>query len=297
MRRAHDEPSLSIAVSAHANPECVESCLMGFAQSARRYEHEIFLVGDAEELFDLAGLQPGLRRIRVSGPTSLARRANAVMTAASGDLLLFLDPDFGCLDPEGLDELLGRMREPDVGAVGPILVREDETVESAGHVLGVKFAAADKFRDRFVGAPAYGDLLRVAHEASSVAIPGMMTRRSLFRHLDGFDEIRFRRTFADVDYCLRLRALGHRIVVAPKAILRSGDASRMAPARNFTQLDPSDRDLVNFRSRWGGVLINDPFYNPCLSLDAPFGGLAWPPRSLRPRSPETAAARSVPPGF
>jgi hypothetical protein len=39
------------------------------------------------------------------------------------------------------------------------------------------------------------------------------------------------------------------------------------------------------RARWGECLADDPYYNPVLSLDpVPFSGLAWPPRSMAPRT-------------
>ncbi len=43
------------------------------------------------------------------------------------------------------------------------------------------------------------------------------------------------------------------------------------------------RELAAFRQRWGGDLMRDPYYNPCLSLDVPFSALAWPPRNREAR--------------
>ena len=227
LRRAGHDVTLSIVLSARGNRERIEDCLKSLLNSANPYEHEILVVGCEEDLLEFADLDPRLRRFRCHGPARLDLYANATITAASGEFLLFVDPDYGSLHADCLDELVSRMREPDVGAVGPIVVRSDQTVHSAGHVLGVKFAAAPSQENRFVGAPAYGDLLNVAHEASSIGVAGMMTRRDIFRDLDGFDAARFRGGLADVDYCLRLRARGYRIVVAPQARLMNADRARL----------------------------------------------------------------------
>jgi O-antigen biosynthesis protein len=58
------------------------------------------------------------------------------------------------------------------------------------------------------------------------------------------------------------------------------------------------RELRNLREKWGEALINDPFYSPLLALnDPPYSALAWPPRSLRPRTRLVAPPRNIPAGF
>jgi hypothetical protein len=45
-------------------------------------------------------------------------------------------------------------------------------------------------------------------------------------------------------------------------------------------------------------LIDDPYYNPILSLDpVPFSALAWPPRGMAPRIQNSPQPREIPPGF
>jgi hypothetical protein len=58
------------------------------------------------------------------------------------------------------------------------------------------------------------------------------------------------------------------------------------------------REIQSLRSRWGQLLIDDPYYNPMLSLDPiPFSALAWPPRDMRPRSQPRAIRKDLPEGF
>ena len=50
--------------------------------------------------------------------------------------------------------------------------------------------------------------------------------------------------------------------------------------------------------RWGDVLMQDPYYNPMLSLDGlPFSALAWPARALNPRFNRPIKAKAIPEGF
>ena len=47
----------------------------------------------------------------------------------------------------------------------------------------------------------------------------LMTRRELFHEVGGFDEEKFAVSFNDVDFCLRLREHGLRMVYVPQAEL------------------------------------------------------------------------------
>ena len=89
-----------------------------------------------------------------------------------------------------------------------------------------------------------------------------MSRREVFDEVHGFDE-RFPIDFNDVDYCLRLRRAGYRIVFTPWAQLNHHEsASFGVRSQDFTVLG-------EMRSRWGDAIDRDPYYNPNLTRDFP----------------------------
>ena len=110
---------------------------------------------------------------------------------------------------------------------------------------GTSFAADHAFTDRIDGDPGYGELLRVAHECSSVTAACLVTRRQDYLDVGGMDEVRFPVNFNDVDYCLKLRARGQRIVFTPHAkLIHHESASRgcdFAPDRRMRL----ERELQN----------------------------------------------------
>ena len=112
------------------------------------------------------------------------------------------------------------------------------------------------------------------------------------------DEINFPVNFNDVDYCLKLRAQGRRIVMTPRARLlhlesaSRGDDQRPDRAARF------ERELRTLRARWLDALLADPYYSPILSLDlVPFSALAWPPRASGPRVASPPVPAEIPPGM
>jgi GT2 family glycosyltransferase len=167
-------------------------------------------------------------------------------------------------------------------------------VRHSGFTLGPGFDATPTFSDRVNGDAGYGDLLRVAHEVSAVTAACLLTRRRLFHEVGGFDGSHFTVRYHDVDYCLRLRARGLRVVQTPHAkLLQTGAAGGV-----FEPAERRERETRDLRAIWGDVLAADPYYNPLLSLDqTPFTGLAWPPRQNGPRHNFSAPPRVLPPGF
>jgi GT2 family glycosyltransferase len=86
----------------------------------------------------------------------------------------------------------------------------------------------------------------------------MMVRKSVFERVGGFDE-QLSATHNDIDFCLRVREAGYRIVWTPWAELYHDDSSSLDRERN-------SREVALLEQRWGGILANDPHYNPNLTL-------------------------------
>jgi len=86
----------------------------------------------------------------------------------------------------------------------------------------------------------------------------MMTRADLFQELGGFDEC-FPLNYNDVDYCLRVRSRGKRVVFTPYAQLYHYEGA--------TKSGITPEELEAFKNRWQETWSRDPYYNPNLSLN------------------------------
>jgi GT2 family glycosyltransferase len=85
-----------------------------------------------------------------------------------------------------------------------------------------------------------------------------MTRKALFDEVGGLDED-LPVDFNDVDFCLRLRAAGYRIVFTPYAQLIHHESA------SFGARVQSVAEAHRLRKRWGALVERDPYYNPNLS--------------------------------
>ena len=99
----------------------------------------------------------------------------------------------------------------------------------------------------------------------------MAVRKKVFFEGNGFNETNLPLHFYDVDFCLRLRQHGLQMVWTPYANL----IFRGSGLREKTQ---SSDEAVYMQNQWGQQLLNDPFYNPNLSLNPPGFMIAIPPR-------------------
>ena len=235
--------------------------------------------------------------MRIRGWFNEPNLFNRAVTRARHEHLLLLRPGVMAQASGWLEELLSRSVERDVGAVGPLVAWPDGLVREAGLVLGPRLSVVGRFRDRHIDDAGYAGWLETAQEVSAVSASCLLTPRRCFMSLNGFDEHHFRTVHADVDYCLRLRAIGLRVIFTPHARLSQGGAVTVGPSD--TLLKPVvDRETETLRKRWHLVPGCDPFYSPWMAMDGmPYSGLAWPPVPFRPRQPRPPLSRHIPPGF
>jgi GT2 family glycosyltransferase len=281
----------------------LRTCLDSISPAVERCSADILVIdndsADPETIDYLANLsRRGIRTLRIEGPFNFARLNNQAAAMLDSDVLCLLNNDIEANSDDWLEEMLTRLAEPDVGAVGALLTWPGGVVQHGGVVLGMNFAATHAYTDRFSDDPGFVDQLLVAHECSALTAACLVTRRSDYLAIGGMDEARFAVAFNDVDYCLRLRQTGKRIVFTPHAKLVHAESASRGKDDRADRRDRFERELSLLRARWGELLNEDPTYNPQLSRDGvPYSGLAWPPGPRNPRYNHLPTARALPLGF
>lgn len=296
------EARVTVVIPTRNRRERLEACLASIEPARRKREFEIIVVdsesSDPNALDYLSSIDGRYTKVvRATGDLNLARLYNLASARAEGDYLCLLNHHVQAQDDEWLEEMLGRMQSTGVGAVGALLSWPSGVVQNGGIVLGPNFATVTAFGDCVDEDAGYCDSLRVAHERSAVTTC-LLTRRKDYNRLGGMDELRFPARFHDVDYCLKLRAAGKRVIFTPHARLRHRVPPSEVTGGAAAGTARLDRELRNLRAKWADVLTADPFYNPALSLDPmPFSALAWPQRSMDARTSAPPVPVDVPPGF
>jgi GT2 family glycosyltransferase len=301
--RTSEYPRVTIIIPTRNRKALLKDCIESIRPAVEKTETEILIVDndstDPDSLSYLAHLENSdVKVLHVSGEFNFPRLNNRAANVARGEMLCLLNNDIKALDDRWLEEMLSRVADGGVGAVGALLISPSGVVQHGGVVLGPSFAATHAFNDRIDGDGGYGDLLCVAHECNAVTAACLVTPKRDYVAVGGMDEVRFPVNFNDVDYCLKLRAIGKRIVFTPDAkLLHLESASRGIDIKNHEK-KRFERELQNLRSKWGSTLATDSYYSPILSLDPiPFSALAWPPRTVEPRVNSLPVPMQVPAGF
>lgn len=215
--------------------------------------------------------------------TSPAALLNQAAARARGEVLVLLNDGLERLTPRWLEELVAHALREDVGAVGACLLAPDDTFLQAGLVLGLGThgVAASPYRGTPGTALGYFGRAMLPQEVSAVSATCLATRRSVFEAVGGLDAEHLPGAFHGVDYCLRVRERGYRVVWNPAARLRQHDASLLAE-EDATRTADVAREAAFMRERWAARLQEDPFHHPHLTLARGDYGLAWPPRDRSP---------------
>jgi len=161
-------------------------------------------------------------------PFNYAHLVNLAMPHVDTPLVLHLNNDVNALERGWLEEMTGWFTQPDIGVVGAKLVYPQKTLNHTGIVIGPHGGLADTpFAQASESDVPELEWFATAREVSAVTGACLMTRAEIYRNLGGFDEAKFGVSYNDVDYCLRVRQAGYRIIYTPQAMLMHwGSATR-----------------------------------------------------------------------
>jgi len=285
-------PRVSILVPTTGNPSLLGPCLDSVLSRTTYEDFEVLLLVNEIHQHDDPARAELLRssaqrpRVRVLShpdrPFNYSWVSNWGAREASGDVLCFLNDDTELITAAWLERLVARAMLPGVGAVGAMMYYRNDTIQHAGVILGLSGIAGHAFHDEPRGTAGYFSRACLEQDLSCVTAGCLAIRLDVFLAQGGFDE-RFAVAYNDVDFCIRLRAPGWRIIWTPTVELYHHESASVGRPHSGSRRDDLPKAMALMRDRWGPMLDRDPCYNPNLSLRKGFN-LAFPPRDLTPRS-------------
>ena len=201
----------------------------------------------------------------------------AVGLTQAGHILL-LNDDVTPIAPDWLNTMAAHLADPAVGVVGAKLLYPDGTVQHGGVIMGLAGLCDHAYRHGPGGSPGYAHRAMLAQELSAVTGACLLVRREVLEAVGGLDE-GYPSAFNDVDFCLRIREAGWAVVLAPDALLRHDEHQTYHSHYAGERAGFRQAEVARMRTRWAGVIADDPFHSPNLGLlpgseTAP----AFPPR-------------------
>ena len=275
-RRVASEPLVSVVIPS-AGPQGVafgelrdylKATIEDLTQRTDYGNLEIIVVPDPEVSRDrLEGVQSvDPKRVRIVPPVprpfNFSRKVNWGAAWSRGELLLLLNDDVAVTHADWLRNMVGIAEESDVGAVGAKLVFEDGRIQHGGVLIWggpghIAFGQSEEDSG-------YLSMLEVDRECVAVTGACLLTPRTVFDEVGGF-YLGLPGNWNDVDYCLKVRATGRRIVWTAQARLYHFESiTRDAKVMEF--------EHERFESRWARERWDDPYLTPHWAPP----GIDWP---------------------
>jgi O-antigen biosynthesis protein len=293
------QPAVSIVIPTacqsrevrYENVVLVTHCVRSIVETSSYENYEIVCVVDPsadervlDQLRGIAGDR--LRLVEFEGQFNFSTKINRGAVRSEGDHLLLLNDDMEVATPNWIERLVMYSQIPEVGAVGGRLLWEDGRLQHAGILFengGYPGHIYRGFSGEFRG---YSNNVLVAQNYLAVTGACLMTPRDAFEEVGGLSTA-FPVNYNDMDYCLKLRASGRRVVYDPDTVLYHFESSSRS-----TEVEDWEKEQL--LGRWLPLTRTDPSTNPSLrhgmprispSLRARLG--TWPRRGeRRPRLAE-----------
>jgi GT2 family glycosyltransferase len=271
--RLRAEPTVSIVIPTagqareirYRREVLVEHCARSIVEDSTYGAYELVVVVDAatdpevgERLLEIAGER--LRLVTFEEPFSFSGKINLGAANSEGEHLLLLNDDMEVATPDWIERMVMYSSIPEVGAVGGRLILEDGRLQHVGVRFenGLPGHPYHGYAQDFGG---YGNEVRVAQNLLAVTGACLMTRRELFERLGGLpDELPV--NYNDIDYCLKLRADGRRVVYDPDLVMYHFESS----SRSSAVEEWEKEELLR---RWSQMTAVDPYSNPNLRRGGP----------------------------
>lgn len=202
---------VSIIVLILNNKEMTLRCLDSIYKAKTDINYEVIAVDNGSNYSTIRALRkykskrPELRLVHIDKNLNFSLGNNVGFTFAQGNLSVFLNNDTYVTNG-WLDELIKPLKNPRIGAVQPVLLYPDNTIQSAGIVFSNK---SNLGYGIYVGKGFRSVVANRSRKVQAVTGACLAIRSSDFAKLRGFD-VGFVNGQEDVDICLRLLQGGGR---------------------------------------------------------------------------------------
>ena len=269
------EPLVSILIPNKDHVDDLEKCLFSLYSKTRYEAFEVIVIENnstdpATKAYyeKLPDRYANCRVVAYSGGFNFSRINNFGRKFANGKFLLLLNNDIEIISGNWLTQMVAEASQPGVAACGAMLYYPDDTIQHAGIITGLGGYAGHSHKYKKAGGSGYMFRAATVQDLSAVTGACLLVKTSVWDEMGGLDEA-FAVAFNDVDFCLRVREAGYRIVWTPYAQLthyesksRGGDEKDPVKARRFAS---EQQRLYDVHGK--ANILDDPYYNSNLTRD------------------------------
>lgn len=273
--RLSEKPLVSVIIPNKDHIDDLKRCVTSLLEVSTYENLEIIIVENnskEEATFacyeELKAKDARIRVLTWNRPFNYAGICNFGARTAHGTYLLLLNNDTQVISADFLESMVAYAKQDGVGAVGAKLLFADRTIQHTGVIVG-DGQIAHAYTGMTELHPGYlGELLSPIN-CSAVTGACMLVRKSLYIGLYGMDE-NFPVAYNDIDFCMKLRKNGYRIICDVFAKLFHFESKSRGYEDTEEKRARLAEDFQKFKEKWPEVDSPDPYHSSRLD---PFGRL------------------------
>ena len=263
-------PLVSILIPNKDQLQTLKKCLKSIWEKTEYTNYEILIIENnstEKETFEFYKKIDGRHHVHVlywDKEFNYSAINNFGAAQAKGEYLLLLNNDTEVITKGWMKELLSHCQRPEVGMVGAKLYFPDNTIQSAGTIIGMGGMADHAFVNMDRKKSGYMHRASIQVDMSGVTAACAMVKRSVYEEVHGLEE-NLTVAFNDVDLGLKIVTAGYLIVFDPYAELYHYESKSRGV--NDEKKERHAREVKYTQEKWADFLAaGDPCYNQNLTL-------------------------------
>ncbi len=214
-------PCFSVIIPVYNKWELTAQCLRRLRETTVEFPFEVIVVdnGSSDETvteLDTMGATlfgDSFHAFHLPTNSNFGPACNYGAQKAASSFLFFLNNDTLPTPGWAPPLMTGIMESTTIGAVGPLLLYADDTVQHAGVAFTIRNTV-----HLYQHFPSDHPVVRKRRQVQTLTAAALLINRELFLSLEGFFD-GYRNGFEDVDLCLHLIAKGKKLLCLPASVI------------------------------------------------------------------------------
>ena len=266
------EPLVSLIIPTRDQGQLLETCINSIYEKTTYENFEIILVDHQSEekkarrVIDSLEGKSNAQVEKYSGDFNFSAMVNTGAEIAQGEIIVLLNNDTEMIEGNWLELLVTQTIRKEIGVCGALLLFKNRTIQHAGIHPSENGLMIHGHKHEQENSPGYFGRLQTKHEVMAVTGACLSTKKTTWDELGGFNANNLKVAYNDVDFCLKAREVGLRILLEPKVkIIHHESASRGVEQEVFRN-HRLQKEISYMKDRWGEFLFLDPASSPNLLL-------------------------------
>ena len=267
-----EHPSVDLIIPTRDGLAVLKPCIDSILTKTRYTNYRIIVADNGSELsethdyFEQISQDHRVSIVEYPGEFNYSAINNFAVAKGQSDYVALVNNDIEVIDGDWLTQMMVWATQEEVGVVGAKLLFGNGKVQHAGVTIGMGNAAGHIHRLEEGDAPGYQLRCLATQNMMAVTAACLVTPRALFDEIGGLDEVAFKVAYNDIDYCLKVEALGKHIIWTPEAVLYHHESVSRGDDMSDQHIERYFRELEAFQSRWKSKGFVDKYYSKHLRI-------------------------------